>query len=99
MFTAPFVDADDVVKQLADFDVLVAMRERTRFSAGVLSRPLSLKLPQQVAAIAHAFGMRVIAWSENLTAVRAAEPEVAPSGPPLISQRQGRITDRRVTAM
>jgi phosphoglycerate dehydrogenase-like enzyme len=157
VFTAPFVDADEVVKQLADFDVLVAMRERTRFPAELLSRLRSLKLlvstgpvnsaidvaaatelgvvvsgtgyfsyptaeltwalilaaarkpPQhvqsmrtggwqlglgtsvqgltlgvlglgnvgeQVTAIAHAFGMRVIAWSENLTAERAAEHEV-----------------------
>jgi phosphoglycerate dehydrogenase-like enzyme len=157
VFTAPFADADEVVKQLADFDVLVAMRERTRFPAEVLSRLRSLKLlvstgpvnsaidvaaatelgvvvsgtgyfsyptaeltwalilaaarklPQhvqsmrtggwqlglgtsvqgltlgvlglgnvgeQVTAIAHAFGMRVIAWSENLTAERAAEHEV-----------------------
>lgn len=157
VFTAPFVDADEVVKQLADFDVLVAMRERTRFSAEVLSGLRSLKLlvstgtvnsaidlaaarelgivvsgtryfsyptaeltwalilaaarklPQQVqsmrtggwqlgvgasvhgltlgvlglgnvgervAAIAHAFGMRVIAWSENLTSERAAERDV-----------------------
>src|SRR5689334_10483260 len=149
VFTAPFADADEVVEQLADFDVLVAMRERTRFPAEVLSRLRSLKLlvstgtansaidvaaarelgvvvsgtgyfsyptaeltwalilaagrklPQQVrsmrtggwqlglgtsvqrltfgsarsrkcrravAAIAHTFGMRVIAWSENLTA-------------------------------
>jgi phosphoglycerate dehydrogenase-like enzyme len=157
VFTAPFVDADEVVTQLADFDVLVAMRERTRFPAEVLSRLRSLKLlvstgtanpaidvvaatelgvvvsgtgycsyptaeltwalilaaarklpqqvqsmrtggwqlglgtsvrgltlgvlglgnvGQQVAAIAPAFGMRVIAWSENLTAERAAGHEV-----------------------
>ncbi len=157
VFTAPFAEADEVVKQLADFEVLVAMRERTRFPAEVLSRLRSLKLlvstgtanagidvpaarelgvvvsgtgyfsyptaeltwalilaaarklPQQVqsmrtggwqvglgtsvqgltlgvlglgnvgeqvAAIAHAFGMRVIAWSENLTAERAAEHDV-----------------------
>jgi phosphoglycerate dehydrogenase-like enzyme len=157
VFTAPFGDEDEVVNQLADFDVLVAMRERTRFPAEVLSHLRSLKLlvstgtvnaaidvaaatevgvvvsgtgyfsyptaeftwalilaaarklPQQVqsmrtggwqlglgtsvrgltlgllglgnvgeqvAAIAHAFGMRVVAWSENLTAERAAEHEV-----------------------
>jgi len=157
VFTAPFVDADEVVEQLADFDVLVAMRERTHFPAEVLSHLRSLKLlvstgtansaidvgaalelgivisgtgyfsyptaeltwalilaaarklPQQVqsmrtggwqlglgrsvrgltlgvlglgnvgervAAIGHAFGMRVIAWSENLTAQRAAEHAV-----------------------
>jgi phosphoglycerate dehydrogenase-like enzyme len=157
VFTAPSVDADEVVEKLADFDVLVAMRERTRFPAEVLSRLRSLKLlvstgtvnsaidvaaarelgvvvsgtgyfsyptaeltwalilaaarklpqqvqsmrtggwqlglgtsvqgltlgvlglgnvGQQVAAMAHAFGMRVIAWSENLTAERAAEHDV-----------------------
>ena len=157
VFTAPFGDEDEVVNRLADFDVLVAMRERTRFPVEVLSHLRSLKLlvstgttnsaidvaaatelgvvvsgtgyfsyptaeftwalilaaarklPQQVqsmrtggwqlglgtsvqgltlgllglgnvgeqvAAIAHAFGMRVIAWSENLTAKRAAEHEV-----------------------
>src|ERR1700686_354598 len=157
VFTAPLGDAEDVIKELADFDVLVAMRERTRFPAEVLSRLRSLKLlvstgtansaidvaaatelgvvvsgtgyfsyptaeltwalilaaarklpeqvqsmrtggwqlglgtsvqgltlgvlglgnvGEQVAAIAHAFGMRVIAWSENLTAARAAEHEV-----------------------
>jgi phosphoglycerate dehydrogenase-like enzyme len=77
------------------------MRERTRFSAEVLSRLRSLKLlvstgpglgtsvqgltlgvlglgnvGERVATIAQAFGMRVIAWSENLTAARAAEHEV-----------------------
>jgi len=158
VFTAPFVDADEVIGQLADFDVLVAMRERTRFPAEVLSHLRSLKLlvstgtansaidvaaarelgvavsgtgyfsyptaelawalilaaarklpeqvqsmrtggwqlglgtsvqgltlgvlglgnvGEQVASIAHAFGMRVIAWSENLTAERAAEHEVS----------------------
>jgi phosphoglycerate dehydrogenase-like enzyme len=157
VFTTPFVDADEVVERLADFDVLVAMRERTRFPAEVLAHLRSLKLlvstgsvnsaidvaaarelgvvvsgtgyfsyptseltwalilaaarklpqqvqsmrtggwqlglgtsvrgltlgvlglgnvGQQVAAIAHAFGMRVIAWSENLTAERAAEHDV-----------------------
>src|SRR4029077_13422457 len=44
VFTAPFIDADEVVKQLADFDVLVARRERTRFPAEVLSQLRSLKL-------------------------------------------------------
>ena len=157
VFTAPFADADDVVKQLADLDVLVAMRERTRFPADVLTRLRSLKLlvttgtanasidlaaaqelgvvvsgtgycsyptaeltwalilaatrkvPQQmqsmrtggwqvglgssvqgltlgvlglghvgelVAGFARVFGMRVIAWSHNLTAERAAEHKV-----------------------
>jgi phosphoglycerate dehydrogenase-like enzyme len=44
VFTKPFHDADDVVKRLNGFDVLVAMRERTRFPADVLSRLSSLKL-------------------------------------------------------
>src|SRR3984957_10166415 len=157
VFTDPFVNEDEIVRQLADFDVLVAMRERTRFPAELLSRLRNLKLlvttgttnaaidvaaarelgmvvsgtgyfsyptaeltwalilaaarklpeqvqsmrtggwqlglgtsvqgltlgvlglgnvGEQVATIAHAFGMRVIAWSENLTAARSAEHEV-----------------------
>lgn len=44
VFTAPFADEDELVKRLAGFDVLVAMRERTRFPAGVLSRLQHLKL-------------------------------------------------------
>jgi phosphoglycerate dehydrogenase-like enzyme len=157
VFTDPFVDADEIVKQLADFDVVVAMRERTRFPAELLSRLRNLKLlvstgavnsaidvaaarelgivvsgtgyfsyptaeftwalilaaarklPEQVqsmrtggwqlglgtsvrgltlgvlglgnvggqvAAIGQAFGMRVIAWSKNLSAERAAEQDV-----------------------
>jgi phosphoglycerate dehydrogenase-like enzyme len=157
VFTAPFADADEVAERLADFDVLVAMRERTRFPADVLSRLKHLKLivstgpvnpaidvkaarelgivvcgtgyfsyptaeltwalilaaarnlpeqlqsmrgggwqrglgtslqgltlgllglgnvGKQVAAFAQAFGMRVVAWSPNLTPERAAEHEV-----------------------
>ena len=44
VFTKPFVDADDVVGSLAGFDVLVAMRERTRFPAEVLERLTDLRL-------------------------------------------------------
>lgn len=44
VFTAPFTDADEVVERLAGFDVLVAMRERTRFPADVLLRLKNLKL-------------------------------------------------------
>jgi phosphoglycerate dehydrogenase-like enzyme len=44
VFTAPFLSADEVVQQLADFDVVVAMRERTPFPADVLSRLGNLKL-------------------------------------------------------
>jgi phosphoglycerate dehydrogenase-like enzyme len=44
VFTEAFHDADDVVKRLEGFDVLVAMRERTKFPAEVLSRLTSLKL-------------------------------------------------------
>jgi phosphoglycerate dehydrogenase-like enzyme len=43
-FTKPFVDADEVVRRLAGFDVLVAMRERTRFPAEVLERLTDLRL-------------------------------------------------------
>jgi phosphoglycerate dehydrogenase-like enzyme len=44
VFTKPFVDADEVVRSLAGFDVLVAMRERTRFPAEVLERLPELRL-------------------------------------------------------
>ncbi|MGY6654223.1 D-2-hydroxyacid dehydrogenase family protein [Amycolatopsis sp. TRM77291] len=44
VFTKPFADPADVVGRLRDFDVVVAMRERTRFPAEVLDRLPSLKL-------------------------------------------------------
>jgi phosphoglycerate dehydrogenase-like enzyme len=44
VFAAPFADAEETVERLADFDVLVAMRERTPFPADVLSRLRRLKL-------------------------------------------------------
>ena len=44
VFTEPFIDADDVVRSLAGFDVLVAMRERTPFPAEVLERLTGLRL-------------------------------------------------------
>ena len=44
VFRSALPDADAVVSELADFDVLVAMRERTRFPAKVLSRLPRLKL-------------------------------------------------------
>jgi phosphoglycerate dehydrogenase-like enzyme len=43
-FTRPFADADEVVRRLAGFDVLVAMRERTPFPAEVLERLTDLRL-------------------------------------------------------
>jgi phosphoglycerate dehydrogenase-like enzyme len=44
VFTTPFSDADDVVRSLAGFDVLVAMRERTQFAAEVLEKLTDLRL-------------------------------------------------------
>jgi phosphoglycerate dehydrogenase-like enzyme len=44
VFTKPFTDADEVVRRLAGFGVLVAMRERTRFPAEVLERLTALRL-------------------------------------------------------
>jgi hypothetical protein len=44
VFTKPFTDADDVVRSLAGFDVLVAMRERTQFPAEVLERLTDIRL-------------------------------------------------------
>ena len=37
VFTAPFAGPDEAVNRLADFDVLAAMRERTRFPAELLA--------------------------------------------------------------
>lgn len=44
VFTTPFADSDEVVRRLAGFDVLVAMRERTGFPAEVLERLTDLRL-------------------------------------------------------
>jgi phosphoglycerate dehydrogenase-like enzyme len=44
VFTKPFSGADDVVRSLAGFDVLVAMRERTRFPAEVLEKLTDVRL-------------------------------------------------------
>jgi phosphoglycerate dehydrogenase-like enzyme len=44
VFNRPFLDADDLVGSVAGFDVLVAMRERTRFPAEVLERLTDLRL-------------------------------------------------------
>ena len=44
VFTKAFADGDDAVRALAGFDVLVAMRERTRFPAEVLDRLTGLRL-------------------------------------------------------
>ncbi|WP_406277901.1 D-2-hydroxyacid dehydrogenase family protein [Embleya sp. NBC_00896] len=44
VFTEPFADADEVVRALAGFDVIVAMRERTRFPAEVLAGLTGLRL-------------------------------------------------------
>ena len=44
VFSKAFADGDDVVRALAGFDVLVAMRERTRFPAEVLDRLTGLRL-------------------------------------------------------
>src|SRR5580704_17695522 len=44
VFTKAFADGDDAVRSLPGFDVLVAMREPTRFSAEVLERLTGLRL-------------------------------------------------------
>lgn len=44
VFTEPLADADAVAERLAGFDVIVAMRERTRFPAELLARLTTLKL-------------------------------------------------------
>jgi phosphoglycerate dehydrogenase-like enzyme len=44
VFAKPFTDAGDVVRRLAGFDVLVAMRERTQFPVEVLEKLTDLRL-------------------------------------------------------
>jgi phosphoglycerate dehydrogenase-like enzyme len=44
VFTEHIADPDDLAQRLAGFDVVVAMRERTRFPAEVLARLTDLKL-------------------------------------------------------
>jgi len=44
VFTEPFANADEAVRSLAGFHVLVAMRERTRFPAEVLEQLPDLRL-------------------------------------------------------
>ncbi|MBB4684672.1 D-2-hydroxyacid dehydrogenase family protein [Amycolatopsis jiangsuensis] len=44
VFTEAFGDQDETAERLAGFDVVVAMRERTRFPAAVLERLPALKL-------------------------------------------------------
>ncbi|WP_194910943.1 D-2-hydroxyacid dehydrogenase family protein [Catenulispora rubra] len=44
VFGEPFADADQAVRALAGYDVIVAMRERTRFPAEVLERLGDLRL-------------------------------------------------------
>jgi phosphoglycerate dehydrogenase-like enzyme len=44
VFHDPFPDAETLIARLAEFDVLVAMRERTKFPADVLGRLGRLKL-------------------------------------------------------
>ena len=44
VFGEPFADADQAVRELAGYDVIVAMRERTRFPAEVLERLADLRL-------------------------------------------------------
>jgi phosphoglycerate dehydrogenase-like enzyme len=67
VFTKPLAGADEVVRSLAGFDVVVAMRERTRFPADVLERLTGLRLlistgPANAAidlAAAHRLGITV----------------------------------------
>ena len=44
VFTKAFGDTDEAIRSLVGFDVIVAMRERTRFPAEVLQRLTSLRL-------------------------------------------------------
>ena len=67
VFTQPFADADEVVRSLAGFDVLVAMRERTRFPAEVLERLPDLRL--------------LVSHSHRSPPARARPPGTTPAPP------------------
>jgi phosphoglycerate dehydrogenase-like enzyme len=43
-FDRPFADADDAVRRLAEFDILIPMRERTRFPKEVIARLPKLRM-------------------------------------------------------
>jgi phosphoglycerate dehydrogenase-like enzyme len=43
-FDKPFAGPDDVARQLADFDIVLAMRERTAFPAGLVQRLAKLRM-------------------------------------------------------
>ena len=43
-FTDPAINPDELAQQLAGFEIIVAMRERTRFDAALLARLPRLKL-------------------------------------------------------
>jgi len=69
VFTEPFAGPDAVVAALAGFDVLVAMRERTRFPAEVLERLPHLRLLILAAARdlpAEAERVRAGRWQESV---------------------------------
>lgn len=44
VFDRPFADTEEAAQKLADFEVIVAMRERTRFDAGLIRRLNNLRL-------------------------------------------------------
>jgi phosphoglycerate dehydrogenase-like enzyme len=76
MFHAAFPDADTVVSQLADFDVVVAMRERTPFPADVLRRLDRLKLLVTTGPVNASIDIAA-AHAQGVTVCRTGYPEAS----------------------
>jgi phosphoglycerate dehydrogenase-like enzyme len=84
-FSAAFADEAATAAQLRDFDIVLSMRERTPLPGSLISRLERLKMlgitgPRNAsldsdactARYGQALGMKVLAWSQNLTAATAA---------------------------
>src|ERR1039457_5539335 len=71
VFTDHIADETALIRRLAPFDVIVAMRERPAFPAAALERLGLGRIGQRIVHYAHAFDMNCIAWSQNLTGERA----------------------------
>ncbi|MEU9330858.1 D-2-hydroxyacid dehydrogenase family protein [Streptomyces canus] len=76
MFHAALPDADAVVSQLADFDVVVAMRERTPFPADVLRRLERLRLLVTTGPVNASIDIAA-AHAQGITVCRTGYPDAS----------------------
>ncbi|MFG1667749.1 hypothetical protein [Streptomyces sp. Y7] len=76
VFHGPLPDADAVVSQLAGFDVVVAMRERTPFPADVLRRLTRFKLLVTTGPVNAAIDLSA-ADAQGIVVCRTGYPDAA----------------------